>query len=154
MDANMESCPFGTETRPSGSGLREAVAEVMRQRYRREVNVQGCIVRDFGLTVDAAKGLLKGQTSIRTIEAVLQHRNGGWQFGLAVLSIVIGRRIVDYFASERKRLEHEAELRRQRAVALEEAEGFLDALDVGAGPDCDRPRVDHRESGLGVRMAC
>ena len=131
-DAMMESCPFGTETHPRRSGLREAFAAVMRRRYRNEVNVQGCIVRDFGLTVDAAKGLLKEQTSIRTIEAVLQHKNGGWRIGMAVLSIVIGRRIADFIASEKDRLDHEAEQRRRRADELREAEGFLVSLDVGA----------------------
>lgn len=128
----MESCPFGQETRHSTGGLRDAFADVMIQRYRGDLNVQGRIVRDFGLTVDVAKGLMQGKTSIATMEHVLQHKNGGWRIGLAVLSIVIGRRIVDFIASEKDRLDHEAEQRRRRADELREAEGFLVSLDVGA----------------------
>ena len=142
-DAMKEICPFDTEIRPSGDGLREAFAAVMRRRYRHEVNVQGCIVRDFGLSVDAAKGLLKEQTSIRTMEAVLHHKNGGWKVGLAVLSIVVGRRIVDFIASERNRLDHEAEQRRLEAEELGRAEALLYAVDV----DARRPAV----AGLGSR---
>ncbi|WP_374387171.1 hypothetical protein [Brevundimonas sp.] len=130
MDAKMESCPFGTENQPLQYGLREAFAEVMRHRYRNEVNVQGMVVRDFGLSVDAAKGLIQGRTSIRTMEEVLQHKNGGWKIGLAVLSRVINHRIADYFASEKQRLNHEAEQRRRKAALLEEAESFLHAADL------------------------
>lgn len=132
MDARMEICPFGTESQPQQYGLREAFADVMRRRYRNEVNVQGLVVRDFGLSVDAAKGLLQGKTSIRTMEDVLQHKNGGWKVGLAVLSRVINHKIADYFASEKQRLNHEAEQRRRQAAMLEEAESFLHAADVGA----------------------
>lgn len=131
MDARMDCCPFGTETQHLRYGLREAFAETMRNRYRNEVNVQGMVCRDFGLSVDAAKGLLQGRTSIRTMEDVLQHKNGGWKVGLAVLSRVINHKIADYFASEKQRLNHEAEQRRRQAVVLEEAESFLHAADVG-----------------------
>lgn len=131
MDARMEICPFGTENQHLRYGLREAFAETMRNRYRNEVNVQGMVCRDFGLSVDAAKGLLQGRTSIRTMEDVLQHKNGGWKIGLAVLGRVINHKIADYFASEKQRLNHEAEQRRRQAAVLEEAESFLHAADVG-----------------------
>lgn len=130
-DAFMEICPFEQESHPSNGGLRDAFAEVMRRRYAGAVNVQGRLMSDFGLSVDQAKGLLAGKTSIGTMEDVLQHKNGGWRIGLAVLSIVVGRRLTDYFASEKDRLDHEAEQRRQRADRLREAERLLNAADVG-----------------------
>lgn len=154
MDATMEICPFDLESHPTACGLREAFAEVARRRCGGDVGTLGRTMREWGLSADQARGLIEGKTSIRTMEMVLQHKNGGWRVGLTIMQIVIGKRLTDYFSSERSRLNHEAELRRQRAAALEEAERFFDAPDVGARSDRNGSHLPDLESGLGLRMVC
>lgn len=131
MGVAMEICPFDQETHTGRGGLREAFADLAQRRCGGDVGVQGRVQREWSLSADEAKGLLRGQTSIRTMEKVLQHKNGGWRVGLAILGSVIGNRLTDYFASEKVRLNHEAEQRRRRAALLEDAESFLNAADVG-----------------------
>lgn len=152
MGIVMEICPFDQEIRPSRLGLAQAFSQVIRHRYRNELNVQGCIVRDFGLTADIAKGLMKGKTSVTTMEQVLQHKNGGWRVGLAVLGIVIGARLTDYFTSERMKLQNEAEQRRRKAELLAEAESFLHATD--GGPSAPRLGSDLDPRARGAMAAC
>ncbi|WP_292229391.1 hypothetical protein [Brevundimonas sp.] len=126
----MEISPFDQEFHPKSGGLREAFAAVAERRCGGSFGTLGRVQHEWSLSADEAKGLLKGQTSIRTMEKVLQHKNGGWKIGVMVLAIVTGRRLTDYFASEKQRLNHEAEQRRRQAVVLEEAESFLHAADV------------------------
>ena len=86
-------------------------------------------MREWALSADEAKGLIQGKTSIRTMEKVLQHKNGGWRVGVTIIGIVTGKRLADYFASEKQRLNHEVEQRRRQAALLEEAESFLHSAD-------------------------
>ncbi|MFI8683207.1 hypothetical protein ACIGFJ_12670 [Brevundimonas diminuta] len=145
-DTMMDFSPFDGGFSPLG-GMKEALASFVRNRW--PVHTQKTIEREWGLTIDEAKGLIKGQASVRTIEKVLAHKNGGWAVALPIMGGVIGHGLTDYIASERDRLNHEAEQRQRRAAALREAEGLLDALRVGAGPDSDRPHLD-RNTGAGM----
>ncbi|WP_338575780.1 hypothetical protein V8J38_11350 [Brevundimonas olei] len=142
-DTMMDFSPFDGGLSPLG-GMKEALASFVRNRW--PVHTQKTIEREWGLTIDEAKGLIKGQASVRTIEKVLAHKNGGWAVALPLMGGVIGHGLNDYIASERDRLSHEAEQKRQRAAALKEAQGLLDALDLGTGHCRDRARVDRRES--------
>lgn len=144
MDANMEICPFDQESHPTSGGLREAFAEIARRRCGGDIGTLGRVMREWGLSADQARGLIEGKTSIRTMEMVLQHKNGGWRVGVSVLAIVTGRRLTDYFASERHRLNHEVEQRRRQAVLLEEFENFAHS----AAGDHSGP---HRGSDLDLR---
>lgn len=101
------------------------------------------IERCWDLSPDEAKRLLRGEASLRTIEKILSHKNGGWSLALPILGGVIGHGLTDFIASERSRLDHEAEQRRQRAAELGEAERLLHTVSMGA----DRPAL----AGMGSR---
>lgn len=151
MDADMEISPFDQEICPTSGGLREAFAEVARRRCGGDVGTQGRVMREWALSADEAKGLIQGKTSIRTMEKVLQHKNGGWRVGVTVLAIVTGNRLADYFASEKQRLNHEIEQRRRQAELLEESETFLHAAD-GDHSDPRRGPDIYRGSGCRVGL--
>lgn len=101
------------------------------------------IERCWDLTPDEAKRLLRGEASLRTIEKILSHKNGGWSLALPILGGVIGHGLTDFIASERNRLDHEAEQRRLQADELGRAAAFLHSVDGG-------PR-DHPVAGMGSR---
>lgn len=143
MDAVMEISPFDGAFSSLG-GMKDGLAAFVRNRW--PVHTQKTIEREWGLTTDEAKGLIKGQASVRTIEKVLAHKNGGWAVALPIMGGVIGHGLTDFIASERTRLNHEAEQKQRRAAALREAQGLLDALDVGAGRNCDRAHLDRNAS--------
>lgn len=132
MRVGQESSPFEQESHPVSGGLREAFAEVARRRCGGDVGTLGRVMREWGLTADQAKGLIEGKTSIRTMEMVLQHKNGGWRVGVTIIAIVTGKRLTDYFTSEKNRLDHEAEQRRIQAAELGRAAALLHAVDGGA----------------------
>jgi hypothetical protein len=143
MGVGQEISPFGQESCPVSGGLREAFADVARRRCGGDVGTLGRVMREWGLTADQAKGLIEGKTSIRTMEMVLQHKNGGWRVGVTVLAIVTGKRLADYFTSERNRLDHEAEQRRIQAAELGRAAALLHAVDGGD--------LRHPVAGMGSR---
>ena len=143
MRVGQESSPFEQESHPVSGGLREAFAEVARRRCGGDVGTLGRVMREWGLTADQAKGLIEGKTSIRTMEMVLQHKNGGWRVGVTIIAIVTGKRLTDYFTSEKNRLDHEAEQRRLQADELGRAATLLHAVDV----DARRPAL----AGMGSR---
>jgi len=118
----------GGVSTPDG-GFKEALADYARRHW--PTHTIKSVERAWDLTTDEAKGLLRGQASLRTVEKVLAHKNGGWRVALPILGGVIGHGLTDYFASEKQRLNHEAEQRRRQAAVLEEAESFLHAADVG-----------------------
>jgi hypothetical protein len=101
------------------------------------------IERCWDLTPDEAKRLLRGEASLRTVEKILSHKNGGWSLALPILGGVIGHGLTDFIASERNRLDHEAEQRRIQAAELGRAAALLHAVDGGP---CDHPRA-----GMGSR---
>ena len=110
--------------------FKDGLADYARRRWATHTIKN--IEREWCLTTDEAKGLIRGQASLRTIEKILSHKNGGWRVALPILGGVIGHGLTDFIASEKDRLDHEAEQRRRRADELREAEGFLVSLDVGA----------------------
>lgn len=126
----MQIQPFDGGGSPLDGGFKDGLADFVRGRW--PTHTQKTIEREWDLTTDEAKGLLRGQASLRTIEKILGHKNGGWRVALPILGGVIGHGLTDFIASEKHRLDHEAAQRRQRADELREAEGILVSLDVGA----------------------
>lgn len=126
----MENQPFDGGVSPLDAGFKDGLAELARRRW--PTHTQKTIEREWNLSTDEAKGLLRGQASLRTIEKILSHKNGGWRIALPILGGVIGHGLTDYIASERDRLDHEAEQRRQRADELREAESLLHTVDMDA----------------------
>lgn len=100
----------------SSCGMKEALASFVRTRW--PTHTQKTIEREWGLTIDEAKGLIKGQASVRTIEKVLGHKNGGWAVALPVMGSVIGHDLADYIRQERARLEEEARALEQSAKEM------------------------------------
>lgn len=115
---------------PTSGGMRAALDDLARRKF--PTHTQKRVEAEWDLSSEQAKGLLAGRASLNTIEQVLGHKRGGWTVGLVLVASVAGKRLSDFFASERSRLDHEAEQRRRRADELREAEGFLVSLDVGA----------------------
>lgn len=130
METMMEISPLNGGSFTLDAGFRDGLADYARRRW--PTHTAKNIEREWDLTTDEAKNLLKGQTSLRTIEKVLAHKNGGWHVALPILGGVIGHGLTDFITSEKSRLNHEAEQRRRKAAMLEEAESFLHAADVGA----------------------
>lgn len=122
-------------------GFKDGLAVYARRRW--QTHTVKSIEREWDLSTDEAKNLLQGRTSLRTIEKILSHKNGGWSLALPILGGVIGHGLTDFIASERDRLDHEAEQRRLQAAELGRAEAFLHTVDV----DARRPAV----AGMGSR---
>jgi len=122
-------------------GFKDGLAAYARRRW--QTHTVKSIEREWDLSTDEAKNLLQGRTSLRTIEKILSHKNGGWSLALPILGGVIGHGLTDFIASERSRLDHEAEQRRLQAAELGRAAALLHAVDGG-------PR-DHPVAGMGSR---
>ena len=122
-------------------GFKDGLAAYARRRW--PTHTVKSIEREWDLSTDEAKNLLQGRTSLRTIEKILSHKNGGWSLALPILGGVIGHGLTDFIASERNRLDHEAEQRRIQAAELGRAEAFLHTVDVDAGR--------HPVAGMGSR---
>lgn len=139
-DAMMDFCPFDGGFSPRDHGLRGALADYCQRRW--PLQTQKHVQRAFDLSVDQAKGLLRGQASLGTFEQVL--REGGWRVAVPIIGAVIGHGLADFFTSETKRLNHEAEERQRRAARLAEAESWLRT---------DDPGMDDRPPGHGPGVA-
>ncbi len=144
-DAMMEISPFNGACSPLDGGFKDGLADFARIHW--PVHTQKSVEREWDLTTDEAKGLIRGQASLRTIEKVLGHKNGGWRVALPIVGGVIGHGLTDFFASEKQRLIHEADERKRRAARLAEAESLLDAIDVGPGGPRAGPGVGRGENG-------
>lgn len=150
MDARMDFQHLNGGVSTPDGGFKEALADYARRHW--PTHTIKSVERAWDLTTDEAKGLLRGQASLRTVEKVLAHKNGGWRVALPILGGVIGHGLTDYFASEKQRLNHEAEQRRREAVLLGEAESFLHTVDVGTAGPRDRP--DMGRSGRAGLALC
>lgn len=84
---------------------KEALANYARIKW--PTNTAKFVAKEWGLSLDEAKGLIAARSSQQTIDKVLKHRNGGWRVAIPLLSAVIGRDLDGFLAEEQKRLSGE-----------------------------------------------
>lgn len=85
--------------------------------------------REWGLSVDEARGVVAARASLATIDRIWKHPAGGWAVLFPVMGAVIGQTAEDFLQHERKR---HAELARRHGTLVR---------DLRAGPAVrDRPR--------------
>jgi len=129
--------------------LRDALATYARLRW--PTNAAKHAAREWGLTLDEAKGLVAGRASQATIDKVLKHRNGGWKVAIPILGATIGQELDGFLAAEQRRLADEREQYERRERRLAEMAGdvrVLFGLGVGRSDEprvrADRPGSAHR----------
>lgn len=83
--------------------LRDALGTYMRLRW--PANTAKLAAKEWGLTLDEARGAMLGRTSVQTIDKIF--KAGGWGVVLPVLGAVIGHGVDDFIAQERRRMRHE-----------------------------------------------
>lgn len=92
------------------TAFRDALAEHFKAKYPTAKH----LAKALDLTVDEAKGVLARRTSLRTFEAILKHRNGGWSVLLPVMTAVIGESLDQHISKQRT--EHAEQDRRRDAL--------------------------------------
>lgn len=92
--------------------VRDALADFFRRQY--PANGTKLMARDFGLSLDEAKGVLAGRASLNTLNQILKSKNGGWPVLLPVMGAVIGETADQFIEKQRER--HETLAERHRAL--------------------------------------
>jgi hypothetical protein len=103
---------------------RDSVATYCRQTW--PSNTAKMAAREWGLSLDEARGVVSGRASQATIDKIFKHPNGGWRVVLPVLGSVIGHGVDAFFreqmrqaAQEAARAEHHEQLARAAYRRLE-----------------------------------
>lgn len=104
-----ESQHIGCVDKPT----RDALAAHVRHRW--PVHSAKCAAREWGLSLDEARGVVAGRTSLATLDRIFKHPNGGWAVILPVMGSVVGHSVEDFFNSETQRLRDE---RRQNEARI------------------------------------
>lgn len=78
--------------------LRDALATYCRLRWPQHAAKHAA--REWDLTLDEAKGVVAGRTSIATLDRIFKHKRGGWSVVLPVLGAVVGETIHDHFRNQ------------------------------------------------------
>lgn len=76
---------------------RDALADVCRQRW--PSGTAKLAAREWGLTVDEARGVVAGRCSFTTYDKVVK-RPGGFLVGLRVLEAVTGQSVAHFFSEQ------------------------------------------------------
>lgn len=97
---------------PVDKTIRDALAEHFRREY--PANATKLLARDFGLSIDEARGVLEGRSSLKTLDQIFKHPKGGWPLLLPVMSAVIGESIDQHISKQRS--EHAEQDRRRDAL--------------------------------------
>ncbi|WP_395443599.1 hypothetical protein [Caulobacter sp. UC70_42] len=80
---------------------RDALAEFVRTKW--PIGAAKCAAREWDLSLDEAKGVLAGRTSIATLDRIWKHKNGGWSVLLPVMGAVIGETADQFIEKQRDR---------------------------------------------------
>ena len=129
-------------------GIRDALATYCRLRW--PTGAAKLVAREWGLSLDEARGVVAGRASQATIDKIWKHRNGGWSVALEVIGAVTGQSVADYLKNQRRTNEEEA--RRSRALDRHFRAGL--GLRVRLRPSMDgRADQQGRADSLGVERA-
>jgi len=110
--------------------MRDALAGRLREKYPTAKH----LARALDLSLDEAKGVLARRASLRVLEHIMKHPNGGWAVVLPVLGDVIGQSLDDWHHHERQ---HHEELARRHLALVRDSVSDHDE-DHGADAQLDR----------------
>ena len=114
-----------------GFSVDKSIRDVLADHFRRVYPTNGTklLAKDFGLSLDEAKGVLAGRCSLNSLNQILKHKNGGWSVLLPVMGAVIGESLDQHIEKQR---EQHAEQDRRRDALLRDLRSSRDA-GYGAG---------------------
>jgi hypothetical protein len=135
----------GQHTLGLDMGVRDALATYCRLRW--PTGTAKLIAREWGLSLDEARGIVAGNASLATIDKIWKHRNGGWSVAFEVIGAVTGQSVADYLKTQRRNDEEEA--RRSRALDRHFRPGL--GLRVRIRPSVDS-RSDQQGRADGLRV--
>lgn len=94
-------------------GVKDALAAYARHCW--PSNTAKFLAREWGLTLDEARGVVACRTSLATLDRIFKHPNGGWRVLLPVMGAVVGQSIEDFHKNEQK--SHAEQARRHGALS-------------------------------------
>lgn len=97
---------------PVDKTIRDALADHCRRLY--PANSVKLLAREYGLSLDEAKGVLAGRASLNSLSQIIKSKNGGWSVLLPVMSAVIGESLDQHISKQRS--EHAEQDRRRDAL--------------------------------------
>jgi hypothetical protein len=122
--------------------MRDALAGRLREKYPTAKH----LARALDLSLDEARGVFARRASLRVLEHILKHPNGGWAVVLPVLGDVIGQSLDDWHDHERQ---HHEKLARRHRMLVQGRVSDHDESD-GARAELDRTRDFVGRPGDGV----
>lgn len=110
---------------------RDALATYVRLRWAQHTAKH--VAAEWDLTLDEAKGLVAGRTSLATLDRIFKHKRGGWAVILPVMGAVVGQTIEQFTASQIEEIRHE----RAELEALDQGlrDRYARLRSVRLGPD-------------------
>ncbi len=112
---------------------REALSTYARQTW--PTNTAKNAAREWGLSLDEARGIVAGRASQTTIDKVYKHPNGGWRVILPVLGAVVGHGVDAFFRQQMMQVAREAERAQQHEQLAQAAYRRLSAPTPDARED-------------------
>lgn len=129
-------------------GMRDALATYARLRW--PTGTAKMVAREWGLTLDEARGVIAARASQATIDKIWKHRNGGWPVALEVVGAVTGQSVADFLQAQRK--DDAEQARRSSAMDRHFRTGL--GLRIRVRPQLDdRTRAEPGADGRGVERA-
>lgn len=118
---------------------RDSVATFCRAEW--PTNTAKHVAREWGLSLDEARGVVAGRASQATIDKIFKHPNGGWRVVLPVLGSVIGHGVDAFFRQQMIQAAKAAEHARQHEQLAQAAYRRLEARSAD-------PREDRGEGSI------
>lgn len=112
-----------------GFSVDKSIRDVLADHFRRLYPANGTklLAKDFGLSLDEAKGVLAGRCSLNSLNHII--KRGGWSVLLPVMGAVIGESLDQHIEKQR---EDHAEQDRRRDALLRDLRSRCDS-GYGAG---------------------
>lgn len=88
-------------------GLRDALSAYARHQW--PTHTAKMAAREWDLTLDEAKGLIAGRTSVATLEKIMKHPRGRLAVFIPVICAMTGESIHQFVAEQKKRAQNEKE---------------------------------------------
>lgn len=82
----------------------KSIRDVLTDHFRRLYPANGTklLAKEFGLSLDEAKGVLAGRASLNSLNQIIRSKNGGWSVLLPVMTAVIGESLDQHISKQRQ----------------------------------------------------